>query len=108
MSDKAYRRVYNTRIRAAAVLYRRRLRVAVILKYGGVCTCCGETQIEFLTIDHTKGGGTVDRNSAGGTWGMYLKILRAPNSRKYQVLCFNCNCGRANNGGICPHKRSKH
>ena len=21
-----------------------------------------------------------------------------------QILCFNCNCGRARNGGICPHE----
>jgi hypothetical protein len=21
------------------------------------------------------------------------------------VLCFNCNCGRYHNGGICPHKQ---
>jgi hypothetical protein len=22
------------------------------------------------------------------------------------VLCWNCNCGRAKNGGICPHHSS--
>ena len=21
----------------------------------------------------------------------------------FQVLCFNCNCGKARNKGICPH-----
>lgn len=23
---------------------------------------------------------------------------------RYQLLCFNCNCGRHRNGGVCPHK----
>lgn len=22
----------------------------------------------------------------------------------FQLLCWNCNCGRAINGGICPHE----
>jgi hypothetical protein len=24
--------------------------------------------------------------------------------RGYRILCYNCNCGRALNNGICPHK----
>jgi hypothetical protein len=24
-----------------------------------------------------------------------------------RLLCFNCNCGRAKNGGICPHEETK-
>jgi hypothetical protein len=23
------------------------------------------------------------------------------------VLCYNCNCGRARNGGVCPHQQKK-
>lgn len=22
----------------------------------------------------------------------------------FQILCFNCNCGRHRNGDVCPHK----
>lgn len=24
-----------------------------------------------------------------------------------QLLCFNCNCGRQRNGGVCPHVDGK-
>jgi hypothetical protein len=33
-----------------------------------------------------------------------LKIIRENYPPEYQVLCFNCNCGRALNGGRCPHE----
>jgi hypothetical protein len=34
----------------------------------------------------------------------HLRLLGFPNKHKYRVLCWNCNCGRTRNGGVCPHK----
>lgn len=78
--------------------------------YGGFkCVCCGETEPMFLTLDHINGGGTKHREelrngqpAAGGSW-LYRELRRAGFPPGYQVLCFNCNCGRARNGGVCPH-----
>ena len=39
---------------------RQRLRLEILIHYGGPvpkCACCGESHIEFLSIDHIGGGG---------------------------------------------------
>lgn len=82
------------------------LRNEVITAYGNKCACCGETRPTFLTIDHIKGGGSVVRMAngwSGNTIYAILKKLGFPKDH-YQLLCYNCNCGRYRNGGICPHK----
>src|SRR3990167_4100247 len=43
---------------------RMRLRMQVMRHYGGdppMCACCGETELDFLTIDHINGGGRKHR-----------------------------------------------
>lgn len=74
--------------------------------YGGpVCKCCGEDNIFFLTLDHVNNDGAEHRRETGGKSGKnlawWLKKHNYPSG--FQVLCFNCNCGRARNGGVCPH-----
>jgi hypothetical protein len=75
----------------------------ILAVYGDACACCGETIRKFLTVDHVNGGGTAERKKLGHgnfiTW-----LSRQPKLDDYQILCFNCNSGRARNGGICPHK----
>jgi hypothetical protein len=76
--------------------------------YGGaVCACCGESNVKFLTIDHINGGGTAERKKIKGVCSIYRWLKRQGYPFGYQVLCYNCNCGRAYNGGICPHKDIK-
>lgn len=77
--------------------------------YGGyVCRCCGESNPLFLTLDHIYNDGAKHRreirNRSTGTWTMYgwLKANNYPSIM--QVLCYNCNMGKARNKGICPHK----
>lgn len=83
----------------------------IIERYGGVCVCCGEDNIGFLTIDHIENDGHSYRNGTGKTrlkgsqLYSYLKKENYPSN--VQVLCFNCNIGRHNNSGICPHKGEK-
>jgi hypothetical protein len=85
-----------------------RLKIAAFNAYGGpACACCGEREIGFLTIDHINGDGNIHRKQMGNTirGDMIYSWLKA---RVYppgfQVLCFNCNCGKNSNYGTCPHK----
>ncbi len=80
-------------------------RMMVICHYGGnppKCLCCGESNIGFLTIDHLENDGHLEKTK-GSSFAASLIRKRFPPG--YQVLCFNCNCGRERNGGICPHHR---
>jgi len=92
----------------AAVLERHRLRniknrALMIEAYGGRCVCCGETNPGFLTIDHENGGGRQHRANMGGT-GVAASLRRLGWPKEgYRLMCYNCNCGRQHNGGICPH-----
>jgi hypothetical protein len=84
--------------------HHRRKYAEVIAALGGRCACCGETNPGFLTIDHIHGGGREERERFGSGTTLLNKMIREGLSpEKYRVLCFNCNCGRARNGGECPH-----
>ncbi len=81
--------------------------------YGKICVCCGETEMAFLTLDHINGDGAEQRKSATGkngtstNWRFWM-VRRAQKTGAWptdlQILCYNCNCGRQRNGGICPHQ----
>lgn len=81
--------------------HRRRLREEVISKYGGLCACCGETEIKFLCIDHVNGGGNKERKEVKQS-SLYYRLKREPVSDQYQVLCHNCNFAKTAYGS-CPH-----
>lgn len=86
--------------------YRKKVKKIVFDYYGNVCACCGETNPGFLTIDHVKNDGYKSRiggrKSAGSTR-LYALIIKGGFTNDYQILCWNCNCGKAHNGGRCPH-----
>jgi hypothetical protein len=84
--------------------YRWNLRLECIKEYGGKCACCGETNPKFLTIDHIHNDGHKE-GRVRGNYPLKLKRLGYPKDR-HQILCFNCNCGRAYNRGLCPHHDS--
>jgi hypothetical protein len=82
------------------------VRAEVIERYGNKCACCGEKNYKFLTIDHIINRGKVLKRKHP-----YIEYKRMLDEgfkpKKYRVLCYNCNCGRQANGGICPHKERK-
>ena len=84
-------------------------RTAALMYYGNgklACVCCGESRLKFLTIDHINNDGNIHRKKNGTSLIAYwLKIHKYPEG--FQTLCFNCNSGRALNGGICPHQEEK-
>jgi hypothetical protein len=75
--------------------------------YGSKCSCCGETIVQFLTIEHENGNGNNHRKSlfkhnVGGVH-MYRWLKRNQFPRGYTILCMNCNWAKRY-GDICPHK----
>ena len=77
---------------------------AVFAHYGRVCVCCGESEPLCLTLDHINNDGKKQRlTSHNDTW--YYAARDKPDD--LQILCYNCNFGKAKNGGICPHKAKK-
>lgn len=92
------------RCREVGRLYQRRLKARVIEAYGGKCNCCGEGNLSFLTIDHTNGDGGKHRQAIGSSRIYNWLENRGYPTPGFQVLCFNCNCGRQINGGVCPHQ----
>lgn len=66
--------------------------------YGGVCACCGEDRLYFLSIDHVAGDGGAERKGNGNRGGaaFYNQLRKEgyPQNGKYQVLCFNCNLAK--------------
>jgi len=93
--------------------------------YGYVCACCGEANPRFLTLDHVRNDGKESRESVvlytisrEGRTSSPIPRLKTKHTvaflkdaiskyqpEVYQVLCYNCNFGRAHNDGICPHKQ---
>ena len=81
-------------------------KIEIFNGYGGcVCACCGETHIEFLSIDHINGGGIKHRKSLGGSnQAIYTFILKNNFPPEFRVLCMNCNWSRGIHG-YCPHEK---
>ena len=81
---------------------RQRLRLEAIKNYGGKCACCGESEMNFLCIDHIGGGGNKHRKEiTTKSIGEWLYVNKYP--KGFQVLCHNCNMAEGIYG-ICPHK----
>ena len=84
----------------------RDFKVKVINGYGGKCACCGEKQIEFLSVDHANGDGAEERRKLGkkiNSGALYRMIIRENFPDRYQILCFNCNMALGF-FGYCPHR----
>jgi hypothetical protein len=76
--------------------------------YGnGKCACCGETCLEFLSLDHIAGGGAIHRKEVGGGGiKMYYWLIANDFPEGYRVLCHNCNQA-IGAYGYCPHERER-
>jgi hypothetical protein len=106
LKSAKFRKDETRRLCNRAYSKQRRLnnKIAVMQHYGGKCACCGEANLGFLTLDHINNDGVVHRKVTGMGARFYEWILKNGFPTDLQVLCFNCNCGRAGHGGICPHK----
>lgn len=89
----------------------RNLKLAVKKGLGGRCVCCGEHFLEFLALDHVRGGGCKERkrrkDSEFSYREVYKALLEGTKVTKYQLLCHNCNYSKYIGRGVCAHKRRK-
>jgi hypothetical protein len=84
------------------------IRRKLFIHYGEKCVCCGEKNDKFLTVDHIDGGGRRHRNEiSGGAKGLYRWIIKNNYPKNFQILCYNCNCGKERNNGKCPHEEER-
>ena len=83
---------------------REKTKIDVMNHYGPGCVCCGEKDIRFLTLDHINNNGKPHRKEVGSGHRLYRWAQKNNYPEGLQTMCFNCNTGRALNGGICPHK----
>lgn len=84
--------------------YNRDLRDEVYAAYGGYsCKCCGETEPEFLQLDHVNNDGAEHRRAIGSR-NVYYWCKKNGFPPGFQVLCANCNYAKAHYGQ-CPHRK---
>lgn len=89
---------WNTR----AKTHHTQARAKVLQHYGARCACCGISKLDYLTVDHKNGGGRAHKKNLGAG-SIYQWLINHNFPESFQILCANCNCGRALNGGVCPH-----
>ena len=105
-----YRTKYRDKRIASHKVAHQALKRLVFEAYGGpICACCGETHMEFLSLDHADGNGAAHRleafgRKAGGAIYGWLKARKFPTG--FRVLCCNCNFARGH-FGYCPHERER-
>ena len=68
------------------------------------CSCCGETEYKFLSLDHINDDGHVFQGTASHAKNLYYWVERHGYPPILQVLCHNCNACKKNYG-TCPHTR---
>jgi len=83
-------------------------KIKVIEHYGGKCVCCGESNPEFLTVDHVNNDGKKHRTEKPFSVGnnFYKTLIKEDFNVGYelQLLCWNCNLAK-NYYGQCPHQK---
>jgi hypothetical protein len=83
-----------------------KVRLQVLTHYSQgtpACACCGETVVEFLSLDHLFGSSQADYRLYGNSDRLFRNIRRQGFPPVFRVLCHNCNqCHRIY--GYCVHR----
>jgi hypothetical protein len=106
--DKTWYEKNKTKYLASQKAAKEKIRKEFLDAYGNKCSCCSEDNQKFLTLEHRNNDGGKDRGTRRHNQEVLrrLKKLGWP-KEGYGILCFNCNCGKQVNHGICPHKDQK-
>lgn len=94
--SKRYTKEYNLKLKQEVINY-----------YGGKCTCCNETRLDFLALDHINGGGTKQKKqlrSEHKAQNMYAWAKNNNYPKIFQIMCHNCNMSKHINKGKCIHQ----
>ena len=72
------------------------------------CACCGESQYDFLELDHINGGGGRENLQLFGgrsvSSALFCWLVTNGFPPGYQILCANCNRSKGKHG-TCVHRR---
>lgn len=103
-TGRDYRQKHRKDISARNRQYRTTIKELGIAAYGGRCSCCGESDPYFLTIEHIGGRDkTIKRMTGAHEW-QRLYSLGFPQGA-ITILCYNCNCCKGALG-FCAHERT--
>ncbi len=88
-----------------------RIKLQLVAGYGGKCTCCGESEPQFLTLEHLNKDGqqhreAVNGNKNRGGMKIYLDVIKRGFPSDYTILCMNCNFAEKDSRS-CPHKMAQ-
>jgi hypothetical protein len=103
-NDPEYRAERNAKHRERSKKEVIKNRAIVLAYYGNSCSCCGESLERFLSIDHINNDGATHRKTIRTN--IYKWLIRHKFPPGFQLLCMNCNFGKAQNGGFCPHQEA--
>lgn len=79
-------------------------KIEMINAYGGKCSCCGEKEVLFLTLEH-KNNSKAEHLKECGAKSCYRDLKNRGWPKKgFTCLCMNCNWVRGR-WGFCPHKK---
>lgn len=96
-----YKKNYKDHYREKLKNQRREERIFALNFYGDhKCACCGETEYNFLAIDHKYGGGGEHSRQIHRNLARWLRVNNYPPG--FRVLCHNCNFSLGTYG-FCPH-----
>ena len=101
---------FKARVNAENLKRRDAVRDQAYQAYGGYkCNCCGITERAFLSLDHINNDGAKHKRECKLRTGeqLYRWIVKNNFPPMFQVLCMNCQWGKRNNKGICPHQSEK-
>ena len=101
---KEFRNNHKKEISLWSKKYNSKLKRSVYNHYGSKCVCCGEKDQRFLTLDHKYNNGGHHRKKVGAGTKTYRWLIKNNFPPIIQILCWNCNCGKMMNNGICPHR----
>ncbi len=86
--------------------YIKNLKINVVAHYSknkNVCSCCGESEIDFLTIDHINNDGAEHRRLIKRR-NIYSWLITNNYPDNFQILCMNCNFAKGHRQDkTCPH-----
>jgi len=101
---KDYARKNRAKKSAATLRVYYKYRFETLAAYGNKCSCCGESEIKFLTLEHINHDGKQHRKLHKGPAGVYRDLKRRGFPKKgYTLLCWNCQ-EATRFRAVCPHK----
>ena len=80
----------KARINSQTTQKNNEIRAAVLNLLGSSCAACGETEPDFLSVDHVHNDRKLERSRNSITWKTDI-VRGVSDPSRYQVLCRNCN-----------------